>query len=68
MSHCVTLDSVTLNSLTSNSGASNLPTVNSAKRNSEASNSTILKVHQCRFENLPIFSSSYENNMLKISH
>ena len=27
-----------------------------------------LKVHQSRFENLPISSSSYENNMLKISH
>ena len=28
----------------------------------------ILKVHKCKFENLPISSSSYENNMLKISH
>ena len=27
-----------------------------------------LKVHYCRFEILPISSSSYENNMLKISH
>ena len=27
-----------------------------------------LKIHSCRFENLPISSSSYENNMLKISH
>ena len=27
-----------------------------------------LKVHQCRFENLSISLSSYENNMLKISH
>ena len=27
-----------------------------------------LKVHLCRFENLPVSSSSYENNMLKISH
>ena len=26
-----------------------------------------LKVHECRFENLPISLSSYENNMLKIS-
>ena len=26
-----------------------------------------LKVHSCRFENLPISSSSYENTMLKIS-
>ena len=26
-----------------------------------------LKVHQRRFENLPISSSSYENNMVKIS-
>ena len=25
---------------------------------------TTLKVHQCRFENLPISLSSYENNML----
>ena len=28
----------------------------------------LLKVHQCRFGNLPIIFSSYENNMLKISH
>ena len=27
-----------------------------------------LKVHKCRFENLPISSSSYENNMSNISH
>ena len=27
-----------------------------------------LKVHQCRFENLQIYSSLYESNMLKISH
>ena len=27
-----------------------------------------LKVHQCRFENLPIPSSSYKNNKLNISH
>ena len=27
-----------------------------------------LKVHKCRSENLPISSSSYENNMSKISH
>ena len=27
-----------------------------------------LKVHSFRFENLPICSSSYENNMLKIPH
>ena len=27
-----------------------------------------LKVHQCRFENLPTSSSSYENDMLRISH
>ena len=27
-----------------------------------------LKVHQCRFENLPLYLSSYENNMLKISY
>ena len=26
-----------------------------------------LTVHQCRFENLPVSLSSYENNMLKIS-
>ena len=26
------------------------------------------KVHQCRFEALPISSSSYENNMLRTSH
>ena len=29
---------------------------------------TYLKVHESRFENLPIFSSSYENNTLKISY
>ena len=29
---------------------------------------TILKVHWCRFENLPLSSSSYENDMLKILH
>ena len=28
----------------------------------------LLKVHWCRFESLPISLSSYENNMLKISH
>ena len=28
----------------------------------------LLKVHKCRFENLPISSSSHENNMSKISH
>ena len=28
----------------------------------------ILKVHYCRFENLPISLSSYENYMLKVSH
>ena len=27
-----------------------------------------IKVHYCRFENLSISSSSYENNILKISH
>ena len=27
-----------------------------------------LKVHYCRFENLPISLSSFENNMLKILH
>ena len=27
----------------------------------------VLKVHYCRFENLPISSFSYKNNMLKIS-
>ena len=26
----------------------------------------VLKVHECRFENLPISSTSCENNMLKI--
>ena len=26
----------------------------------------LLKVHKCRFENLPISLSSYKNNMLKI--
>ena len=26
-----------------------------------------LKVHQCRFENLPISSSTYKNNMSKIT-
>ena len=28
----------------------------------------VLKVHKCIFENLSISSSSYENNMSKISH
>ena len=28
----------------------------------------MLKVRKCRLENLPISFSSYENNMLKISH
>ena len=28
----------------------------------------ILKVHSCRFENLPICSCSHKNNTLKISH
>ena len=27
-----------------------------------------LKVHSCRFENLPICSCSHKNNTLKISH
>ena len=27
-----------------------------------------LKVQYCRFKNVPISSSSYENKMLKISH
>ena len=27
-----------------------------------------LKVHSCRFENLPIFSCSHKNNTLKMSH
>ena len=27
-----------------------------------------LEVHQCRFENQPKYLSSFENNMLKISH
>ena len=27
-----------------------------------------LKVHYCRFENLPVSSSLYENNILRISH
>ena len=27
-----------------------------------------LKVHKCSFENLPIYSNSYKNNALKISH
>ena len=31
-------------------------------------NKQILKVHQCRYENLPISSSSHENNMPKVSH
>ena len=30
--------------------------------------SKFLKVHLCRFENLPISSFSYKNNMLKISY
>ena len=29
---------------------------------------SILKVRWCRFENLPIYSNSYKNNTLKISH
>ena len=28
----------------------------------------LLKVHKCRFENLPLSSSSQKNNLLKISH
>ena len=28
--------------------------------------SVTLKVHQCRFENMPIFLSLYETNMLQI--
>ena len=28
----------------------------------------LLKVHKCRFENVPIFSCSHKNNTLKISH
>ena len=31
-------------------------------------NIIVLKVHQCKFENLTTSSSSYENNMLKIAH
>ena len=27
-----------------------------------------LKVHQCRFENLPLYLSSYKNNTLKTPH
>ena len=29
---------------------------------------SLLKVHECRFENLSICSCSYKNNTLKISH
>ena len=28
----------------------------------------VLKVHECRFENLPIYSNSSKNNSLKIPH
>ena len=35
---------------------------------SVASNPFLLKIHQCRSENLPTSSSSYENNIQKISH
>ena len=28
----------------------------------------LLRVRKCKFENLPISSSSFEDNMLKISH
>ena len=28
----------------------------------------LLKVHLCRFENLPIYSNLYKNNTVKISH
>ena len=31
------------------------------------SSPTLLKVHKCRFENLPISAFSNENNILKIS-
>ena len=30
--------------------------------------SDVLKVHQCRFENLPVCSCSYKTNILKVSH
>ena len=51
-------------------------TSNSRKTSTEDNNilhnfndvSTNLKVHQCRFENLPIGSYSYKNNTLKIWH
>ena len=36
--------------------------------NTRYSSSYLLKVHQCRFENLPIYSNSYKKNTLKISH
>ena len=29
---------------------------------------TRLKVNECRFKNIPIYSFSYKNNTLKISH
>ena len=34
----------------------------------ESENNHNLKVHLCRFENLPICSNSCKNNILKISH
>ena len=33
----------------------------------KSGNYVTLKVHLCRFENLPICSNSYKNNTLKIS-
>ena len=34
----------------------------------ESNSDSCLKVHQCRYENLTIYSSSYKNSILQISH
>ena len=41
---------------------------NDHKKNKLAKNIELLKVHQCRFENLTIYLCLYKNNATKISY